>query len=298
MEVGSFFLWALIPWYIADGLGMSGIVSIVAVGFFIDIYIAGPKDPNKKGPPKRPQLDYSRTDDYMNMEHPAQSASSFESGGRSIGPLPSTERLHLSSIADRHVRFVAHLTAQLAENAIFAYLGLFLFSNHYDWDPTLVSISILSCVVSRGFMVVVVSYVILHIYRCRGMGPGGSLSNSSKTAIAISDPRTQAVLVLAGLRGAVSLALVENVPIYNQGTGEGCEFKQLMKGMTSASILFTTFIFGGGAYYILPHLGITPDRSTSIDLDSRNDDKSDPLREDSNNKTMISELRIPDAVVV
>lgn len=287
MEVGSFFLWALIPWYIADGLGMSGIVSIVAVGFFIDIYIAGPKDQSRNGPPKRPQLDYSAEGHYMNMQdHPAQSMSSFESAGRSVGPLPSTERLHLSSVADRHVRFVAHLTAQLAENAIFAYLGLFLFSNNYDWDPTLVTISIFSCVVSRAFMVVVVSWVILHIYRCRGMA-GGSVSNSSKTAVAISDPRTQAVLVLAGLRGAVSLALVENVPIYNQQTGEGCEFKQLMKGMTSASILFTTFVFGGGAYYILPSLGIARDEE-SVEKSCET-----PVHENHE-----PELRVPDAVVV
>jgi NhaP-type Na+/H+ or K+/H+ antiporter len=284
MEVGSFFLWALIPWYIADGLHMSGIVSIVAVAFFMDIYIAGPKDQSRNGPPKQPKLDYC-TDDYMNMQdHPAQSMSSFESTGRSVGPLPSTERLHLSSVADRHVRFVAHLTAQLAENAIFAYLGLFLFSNNYDWDPTLVTISIFSCVASRAFMVLVVSWFILHIYKCRGMA-GGSVSNSSKTAVAISDPRTQAVLVLAGLRGAVSLALVENVPIYNQQTGEGCEFKQLMKGMTSASILFTTFVFGGGAYYILPGLGITRDEESVK--------KSDETPAYGNE----AELSVPDAVL-
>jgi hypothetical protein len=35
-----------------------------------------------------------------------------------------------------------------------------------------------------------------------------------------------------------------------------------MKGMTSACILFTTFIFGGGAYYVLPHLGITRDENS------------------------------------
>ena len=286
MEVGSFFLWALIPWYISDGLGMSGIVSIVAVAFFIDIYIAGPKDSSRNGPPKRPKLDYinSIDDHYTNMENNTHSMNSFESAGRSVGPLPSTERLHLSAIADRHVRFVAHLTAQLAENAIFAYLGLFLFSNNYDWDPTLVTISIFSCVISRAFMVVVVSYFILHIYKCRGMA-GGGVSNSSKTAVAISDPRTQAVLVLAGLRGAVSLALVENVPIYNQQTGEGCEFKQLMKGMTSASILFTTFVFGGGAYYILPSLGIARDDETAVK--SR---ELPPIHE--------PEMKVPDAVVV
>lgn len=285
MEVGSFFLWALIPWYISDGLGMSGIVSIVAVAFFIDIYIAGPKDSSRNGPPKRPSLEYDVDEHYQSMDHhQTQSMPSFESAGRSVGPLPSTERLHLSAIADRHVRFVAHLTAQLSENAIFAYLGLFLFSNNYDWDPTLVTISIFSCVVSRALMVVVVSWVILHIYKCRGMA-GGGVSNSSKTAVAISDPRTQAVLVLAGLRGAVSLALVENVPIYNSNSGEGCEFKQLMKGMTSACILFTTFVFGGGAYYILPLLGISRDEDSAS--------KSEELP-----PTHETEMRVPDAVVV
>lgn len=290
MEVGSFFLWALIPWYISDGLGMSGIVSIVAVAFFIDIYIAGPKDASRTGPAKRPNVEYSIDDHYHNMEHSAPT-SSFESAGRSVGPLPSTERLHLSAVADRHVRFVAHLTAQLAENAIFAYLGLFIFSNNYDWDPTLVTISIFSCVVSRAFMVLVVSWAVLHIYKCRGMA-GGGVSNSSKTAVAISNPRTQAVLVLAGLRGAVSLALVENVPIYNQGTGEGCEFKQLMKGMTSASILFTTFVFGGGAYYILPWLGIqgSDDESMNTETDENKSRELTNIHE--------SEMRIPDSVVV
>lgn len=177
---------------------------------------------------------------------------------RSINPLPSTNRIHLSNTADKHVRFVAHLTSQLAENAIFAYLGLFLFSNNYNWNPTLMSIAIFSCVMSRLLMVVVVSYVLIQIYKCRGKANKMGI-NSSRTAAAIRDRRTQAVVVLAGLRGAVSLALVENVPIYNNVTGEGCEFKQTMKGMASACILFTTFVFGGGAYYVLPHLGIARD---------------------------------------
>jgi len=272
MEVGSFFLWALIPYYICDGIGWSGIVSIVVVAFFMDVYIAGPKYPKKEGatPPASPARD---RDSYYSNLHEAQheqekslstantvqSAASFEST-RSMAPLASTERIHMSATADKHVRFVAHLTSQLAENAIFAYLGLFLFSKNYDWDPILVTISIVSCVLSRSIMVVTVSYFIFHIYKCRGRGGNEKSSNkSSRTAAAIRNPRTQAVLVLSGLRGAVSLALVENVPIYSSATGEGCEFKQLMKGMTSASILFTTFIFGGGAYYILPMLGIHAD---------------------------------------
>lgn len=287
MEVGSFFLWAMMPYYICDGVGWSGIVGIVVVGFFMDIYIAGPKN-HHGGAPGSPgtsaasprstrnrqrehyesntpdpeyyrnmQLDYSMEED----DDPTRDARSIESlpTAPSISPLPSTERIHLSATADKHVRFVAHLTSQLAENAIFAYLGLFLFSNNYDWNPTLISIAIVSCVLSRTFMVVVVSYLIFHVYSCRGVRSNGVGANSSRTAAAIQEPRTQAVLVLAGLRGAVSLALVENVPIYNNVTGEGCEFKQTMKGMTSACILFTTFVFGGGAYYVLPHLGIRRD---------------------------------------
>lgn len=259
MEVGSFFLWAMVPYYIADAIHLSGIVTIVAVGFFMDIYIAGPKGGPKKDDGHTPAS--QQPQDYVDMDSPPHLATkSFDTEQHSVAPFPTTERLHLSATADRHVRFVAHLTSQLAENAIFAYLGLFLFSTNYDWDPTLITIAITSCVLSRALMVVVVSHVVYGIYMCRGQA-GDSVSNSSRTAIAIRNPRTQAVLVLAGLRGAVSLALVENVPIYNQGTGEGCEFKQVMKGMTSASIIFTTFIFGGGAYYILPHLGISPDKS-------------------------------------
>jgi NhaP-type Na+/H+ or K+/H+ antiporter len=288
MEVGSFFLWAVMPYYICDGVGWSGIVAIVAVGFFMDIYIAGPKHhlgvvTSPLPSPITSPASYSRrhnrmeqreksretfeqynSEHYINMhdsidEDNETHVASIESlpTAHSISPLPSTERIHLSSTADKHVRFVAHLVSQLAENAIFAYLGLFLFSNNYDWNPTLISISIVSCVLSRTVMVILVSYLIFHVYRCRGVNSHGT--NSSRTAAAIREPRTQAVLVLAGLRGAVSLALVENVPIYNSVTGEGCEFKQTMKGMTSACILFTTFVFGGGAYYVLPHLGISRD---------------------------------------
>jgi NhaP-type Na+/H+ or K+/H+ antiporter len=241
MEVGSFFIWALVPYYICDEVGWSGIVSIVTVAFFLDVYVAGPKVPSPS----------SVSNDYMDMERPGIMSSPSD---RSVGPLPFTERLPLSPTADRHVRFVAHLTAHLAENAIFAYLGLFLFSSNYDWDPTLVIVAIVACVFSRAFMVFACTWSLHGIYKvCKSPD-----SRPSRTAESLRDGGTKAVLILAGLRGAVSLALVENVPIYNSMTGEGCEFKPLMKGMTSAAILFTTFVFGGGAYYILPHLGIQP----------------------------------------
>jgi NhaP-type Na+/H+ or K+/H+ antiporter len=240
MEVGSFFIWALAPYYICDELGWSGIVSIVAVAFFLDVYVAGPKPQSSSVA--------STSDHYIDIEGPDLSSVS----DRSVGPLPYTERLPLSATADRHVRFVAHMTAHLAENAIFAYLGLFLFSSNYDWNPTLMGVAIFCCVFSRALMVVGCTWMLLGFYKfCNKNRP-------SRTAESLRDKRTQSVLILAGLRGAVSLALVENVPIYNNMTGEGCEFKPLMKGMTSAAIMFTTFIFGGSAYYVLPRLGVEP----------------------------------------
>ena len=96
----------------------------------------------------------------------------------------------------------------------------------------------------------------------------------SKTAAALRNPKTQSVLWLAGLRGAVSLSLVENIPMYNSLTFEGCRHKALIKGMTSASILFTTFVLAGASYFLLPVLGFGPDLkdddgSSDIELSSQ-----------------------------
>jgi len=273
MEVGSFFLWALVPYYICEALNWSGIVAIVAMAFVMDIYIAAPKKRQRSLTGASSQSE-ATGNDYFDMgdaDDGVRSVKSFATG-QSIQPIARTERIRLSSTADRHVRFVAHLTAQLAENAIFAYLGLFLLSSNYVWDARLCTIAVASAVFCRAFMVLVVTSIIWHTYRVRGrasrVDPASCESIQSqkklpmsRTAAALRDRRTQFVLVLAGLRGAVSLALVENVPIYNSVTGEGCEFKKLMKAMTSACIIFTTFVFGGGAYYILPHLGISPDKA-------------------------------------
>ena len=269
MEVGSFFLWALVPYYICEALDWSGIVAIVAMAFVMDIYIAAPKKRQRSSTVASTHSD-ATGNDYVEMDDGMRSVKSYATG-QSIQPIARTERIRLSATADRHVRFVAHLTAQLAENAIFAYLGLFLFSSQYVWDVRLCTIAIASAVVSRALMVLIVASIIWNTYRLRGrasrVDPASCESVESqkklpmsRTAAALHDKRTQFVLVLAGLRGAVSLALVENVPIYNSVTGEGCEFKKLMKAMTSACIIFTTFVFGGGAYYILPHLAISPDK--------------------------------------
>ena len=311
MEVGSVFLWALVPFYVSEALNWSGIVSLVVMGCFMDVYIASPKEHKGGVPPGAAAGLCNATDgfdEYVNMDD--------RSLANSITPLRGTSRMRLSPEAEKHVRFFAHVTARLSESAIFAYLGLFLFSQKYDWDPALITIGIVSCLASRAIMVMLMSQFILLIYKMRGYStkateteparsgkdsPGSTLDGStttediynlqeqelmrdretkymSKTAAALRNPKTQSVLWLAGLRGAVSLSLVENIPLYNALTGEGCQYRPLIKGMTSASIIFTTFVLGGASYFLLPILGFGPDLkdddeaetgSSDIELSSR-----------------------------
>lgn len=309
VEVASFFLWALVPYYICDIIGWSGIVGIVMMGFFMDVFIAAPK----KNPAPENWSDTvgggdNDTSGYVRFEDepipkPASRAAmrrrygSIHKSMRSVylstfeglRPLFGSERVRLSENADKHVRFVAHLLAQVAENSIFVYLGLFLFSNKYDWDAAYIAIGVVSCVLARAVMVVLVSWFVWHIHILRqrfwysdaenGQDPGACNYESacggnpniriSRSISCLREKRTQLVLVLAGLRGAISLALVENVPIYNGVTGEGSMYKPTLKAMTSVSIIFTTFVFGGGAYYILRILGIQSNGEGG-DLDTPN----------------------------
>ncbi len=324
MEVASFFLWAGIPYYICDECNLSGIVAIVTIGFFMDVYIAKPKDEfensstaygvdnslqkilsmdtqmavNQNGFTLNQNGNLSLhqvvQDHYVDLGDSVpctpdiicQTASPSNKSIYSIRSFKSLrtlnmkelilreERFRLTTEADRHVRFVAHLLSSLSENCIFVYLGLFLYSKKYVWDFTLVSISIFSCVVSRAVMVVIVCHLVwyINILRQRGgcykpnhivvdeMDSSATEPMVSRTAKALQDRKIQLVLILAGLRGAVSLALVESVPIYNGVTGGGSNYKGQMKAMTSASIMFTIFIIGGSSYYILKKLNIESDR--------------------------------------
>jgi NhaP-type Na+/H+ or K+/H+ antiporter len=336
MEVGSFFLWALIPYWICDGMDWSGIVSIVTMGFFMDVYVAAPQEQESDVMPvDTVQADGSRslvaalsnvtdpqdsnsalpfgspasptsppTGDYTKMEDKPEDKTvvTYFSDGRRVMPasiyrlnilrlLIHRDRIRLSEEADKHVRFVAHLLAQLCENAIFAYLGLFLFSGNYEWDVPLVTISVVICIVSRFLMVSIICGAIWYINILRRGVTGCGYENEqnvSRTAVQLRNKNTQIVLMWAGLRGAVSLALVENIPLFNQVTKEGCEFKPVLKAMTSATIIFTTFIFGGSAYYVFPKLGIKPDKpQDSRGSISRESEASEPFE-------MVNEIIVTD----
>lgn len=369
MEVASFFLWAVVPYWMSESFGWSGIVAIVVMGFFMDIYLRPGWDPadleleeerrlmmlastspkmhhgplegdHKVGLEYYNWEDDDQTDDKFRFRGtavdipdirkppsaslpPAASIDGSQSGmatnkainndkdnddadtaAGSITTNPNIrailmkrEFVRMSREADEHVRFVAHLLSSLSENAIFAYLGLFLFSSKYAWDAILCTIGVTTCVLSRAVMVVSASWFIwyMHVFRqragCnnRGVDPcideclqneqcttGESIDAShrvnnpadpvdplntpiSKSARALSNYKVQVVLILAGLRGAVSLALVESVPIYNGVSGIGSKNKPVLKAMTSSAIIFTIFVLGGGAYYILKWLDITSD---------------------------------------
>ncbi len=320
MEVGSFFLWAGIPYYICDECNLSGIVAIVTIGFFMDIYIAKPKDDigsdgsasstflprvtssnprdlkkpdgmmNLSTQMEMPPLREAANDHYVDLGDSVpcdpDNFCGVSPSGRSIYSLKTfrslrtfnmrelilrEERFRLTVEADKHVRFVAHLLASLSENSIFVYLGLFLYSKKYVWKVPIIIISIVSCIVSRTVMVTIVCNLVwyinilrqkcgcykpTHIY-LEQLKPGEPVV--SRTASALQDPKIRLVLVLAGLRGAVSLALMESVPQYSAVTELGSQYKGEMKAMTSASIIFTIFIIGGSAYYIINKLEIATD---------------------------------------
>eukprot|EP00588_Corethron_pennatum_P025497 CAMPEP_0194326058 /NCGR_PEP_ID=MMETSP0171-20130528/34499_1 /TAXON_ID=218684 /ORGANISM="Corethron pennatum, Strain L29A3" /LENGTH=512 /DNA_ID=CAMNT_0039085489 /DNA_START=54 /DNA_END=1589 /DNA_ORIENTATION=+ len=91
IEVLLFFLWSLIPYYICDLMAWSGIVSIVVMGFVMDMYIIGSDS-----------VDYSLPNVL-----------------RRVRPLINSDGC-LSDVGTKHVRFVIEVISTLMETTIFA----------------------------------------------------------------------------------------------------------------------------------------------------------------------------------
>ena len=173
-------------------------------------------------------------------------------------------RGHILSRSRHHVGFVAEVIATLMDTSIFAYLGLFLFNGDELWSFRLNMTSILSCVSSRFVMVVGLSFLInlavffdlenllarLFLACRRGLNLSNSNDDDSITSEsrAYLDKKTQLILLLAGVRGAVSFALVENVPVWDTVQQSGSKYKAELKAMTSSAIVFTLFVFGALTY--------------------------------------------------
>ena len=261
VEVLIFLCWAFIPYYICDGVEWSGIVAIVAAGLVMDLYVVG-------------QTSKTGTDEST-LSPNSGNGGSTKNGYSLRGPRRSrifTLDGHLSEVAKSHIHFVTEINATLMETAIFSYLGLFLFNSRYHWNYGLCFIAILSCVLSRAIMVPALSFVanwfngisILTTIRSFNMASlsssnrsiDGSVMSEKRLGVFI-DFRMQIVLWFAGLRGAMSFALVENIPLFDTVTGQGSRMKPELKAMTSASIVFSVFVLGGLTSYITERLGMS-----------------------------------------
>jgi NhaP-type Na+/H+ or K+/H+ antiporter len=269
VEVLMFCCWALLPYYVCDGIEWSGIVAVVAAGFIMDMYVVGthgkeaplsPLNESMNGSMNDSMSDfYSRNDKDRRRGQPIVRRPIFSKDG-----LLGTE-------AKTHIGFVTEIIATMMETAIFAYLGLFLFSSRYHWNFYHVFIAIAGCCVSRAVMIPTLSLAANWLtkaqqvrHRCRSHPLSQNSNHSDGTKIAagvIIDQKMQLVLWFAGLRGAMSFALVEHIPLHEPVTGEGTRLKSELKAMTSASIIFTVFILGGGTYYMMDALGMAPSQS-------------------------------------
>lgn len=269
-EVALFFAWALVPYYIADGLGLSGIISIMVMGFMLDYYVIGGHQSDEgewmeymqlRCPPGEATADHNHdSQQHSNPHHPV--APWFESIKEACCKAFSGRGLILSR-SRHHVGFVAEVISNIMETAIFAYLGLFLFNDRV-WDVILTISGLFACISSRAVMVILLS---LLINACVWMDLEGMLSrlwrycfqrdtirdddNDSMYSDTRQylDMKTQVILFSAGVRGAVSYALVQNIPVYDAVTKHGSHFKGELRSMTSFTIVVILFALGALTYF-------------------------------------------------
>lgn len=233
-EVALFFCWALIPYYIADGLGNSGIIAIMIMGFMMDYFVIGGF--------VEPEPEWGEyRDTSNNLRRPNEWRRAFDGKG-----------LVLEG-SRRHVGFVAQVMGSLMETAIFAYLGIFLF-NQQTWSFLLTASGVFACVGSRLVMILVVAQL---INACVYLNIGRLVlpATSRREYYADDDdklfisPQMQLILFGSGIRGAVSYALVQNIPVYDSVTKVGSHYKAQLKSMTSATIVTLLIALGALVYH-------------------------------------------------
>ncbi len=272
-EVASFFCFAMLAYYISDGVGGSGIVSIMVAGLLMDVYVRGShmtegdavmemrgsyapanhQDPSVRAPSIRPGSELTREEPAVYLQPSAFRFPSYTDCRVMFSGVG-----HISDRAKVHVGFVADVLANLMETAIFAYLGLFLFSNKKWDDVPLIVVGIFSCVISRVVMIGCISFIVNvtgwiqeHAGKLWNSDSSMPLPIEAQRPRLYIDRNMQLVMLYAGMRGAVSLALAENIPLFDVVNKTGSQFKPQLKAMTSSSIIFTVFCFGASTYYTL-----------------------------------------------
>ncbi|KAH7159976.1 Sodium/hydrogen exchanger family-domain-containing protein [Dactylonectria estremocensis] len=153
-------------------------------------------------------------------------------------------------------KFIFQILAQLAENFIFIYLGLALFTdNALVFQPPLIIVTILAVCAARWVAVFPLSRAInwFHHYRARRRG------------VEIPDElpyNYQGMLFWAGLRGAVGVALAALL------TGEN---SYALRATVLVVVVLTVIIFGGTTARMLEILGIRTGVVEEIDSDDEFD---------------------------
>jgi len=243
-------------------------VAVVATGFVMDLYVVGQDDDTIQTGAHTPPAS-----NVTHQETLGSLSQSKQERRRLLRKIFSSEG-HLSAISRTHVGFVTEILSTMMETAIFAYLGLFLFSYRYHWNFWHSVIAILACCVGRGIMIPCMSFFANRVttlqqmrHNCKprfhGQNLNGFSSVANKSPGVVMDSRMQMVLFFAGLRGAMSFALVEHIPLYDTVTGEGSRLKPELKAMTSAAIIFTVFVMGGYTSYLMERLGLAPGSSSA-----------------------------------
>ena len=236
LEVVMFFCFALIPYYVADITGGSGIIAVMTAGFFMDAVVIG----NRTSTVSTTREEGTCT--------PEESKGHCCLTRRDIYHIFSGNG-SLSVPATRHIDFVAEVLASIMETAIFAYVGVFLLVDERLRNLPLILTAILACMLSRLVAIYSLSWGVSAArsahQACQKSPPVEDLSDQA------IDKKTRLILLLSGIRGAVSLALAEDIPMYNAMTGHGSKFKSELKAMASASVIFTVFVLGALTYYIL-----------------------------------------------
>lgn len=216
----------------------------MVMGFFMDYFVIGGSQPQQ----------VPSVNDYMAMQSFGNSdEQSMQFGGdrwtdtQIFFSKAFSGHGHILSRSRTHVGFVAHVVASIMDTAIFAYLGLFLFSDN-KWDFRLNMTAILGVVSSRAVMVGILSLLInIFVFFDVEIRLKRFFRSFRRINLADDDDfldgqvkpylgkKTQLILLLAGVRGAVSFSLVESIPVWDQVTKTGSKYKAELKAMTSSS---------------------------------------------------------------
>lgn len=249
-----------------------GIISTMVMGFMLDYFVIGGF-----------QTEDGEWMEYMQLRVPPSDQRPVESHFARFLTACSkafSGRGHISSRSRHHVGFVAQVIANLMETSIFAYLGLFLFNDKH-FNVKLVFSGLFSCVSSRAVMVIAASLLINFCVWVDLEGLLGRLWYMVRRSNSISirfdddslwtdqkvylDRKTQLILFSAGVRGAVSYALVQNIPVYDAVTKHGSKFKNELRAMTSFTIVVLLFAFGALTYFTVQRDRNRSDREQAAD---------------------------------